>query len=508
MENGESRRDLRETKGELSLDILKDIVGGNGPLAEKRPDGQAVAAMTIEPQPVVLQATSATDATGGSQAGKGSTPLNQVIEYHADSFDSPVRVVKTSGTFGSALGPESPRPLPPTPDSLALKGAEKGDPAWERTITEWGQQKQTSAATPEKLPSPAEKSTQPVKSFDVIKKYTLHDTGDRTIARSDDGKNELKWRSTTTFSFGGGINDKDDKINPLGKVSLENTTTINGKLQVTENTQATGQGQVKSELGLTGDIRKGEGKIKAGVEATAELALEHVTDDGDNTQRSKALAYARAAAEASAALSVANMSGKVKAELGAMVGVAASHTQTSGEHSAMGQAGVEFGAGAAASASGSFSDGKLNLSFSAKFAAGLGLSLKGDLTYDVMEVPKTWTALLIEAQNPDSLLFAALTKTTTSEQVEQVYREFHKNQLTNLVENRGAFFGALAAGALHGTSTYEQVLQKTGDPKAAFAAAHREALAEALVSGTEALGKGNPAWLAAQATKHIARLLS
>ncbi len=455
-ENASRARGAR--RGELPADVLKNIIAAGAQRTERKPDEQAIAAMTQAASEASLQSGPSSQAAAPVAAkteGQGSKPtasqpasaeaaMKPAIAFDKTKFEDGKTALVEKTFYASA-----PKPAADGKASGDAKAAQPGDP------------------------KPAGKSAE------GIFKIPLHNTGDRVIAKSADGTRSASWSSETNAAFGGSV-FKDGKLAVSGKVGVDHTTGIKGTVSLAENTKAKGTLEFKGEASFGGDLRKLELKAKAGLEAAAEGSLEHVHKvSAEQAAKIKATVNAKAAAELSAGIS-AKDGFKVTGEAGASAGAGVGGVYQDGGHAAGGYIGLEVGAGAAANGSGSYKDGKLSLSVDLKLAVGIGAKVKIEGAYDAKEMVRVTEKVVGDAKNPDSPLAKALAQAQDPKHKQKVLldalaAEYKKTADKRHLPHAAAPLAGLAAG-FKALPAYTEKYGKTGGAAVAGLAASGEAL--------------------------------
>jgi hypothetical protein len=401
---------------ELPIETLAKIVAAAAPAAGDRPDEHAVAALSLALDGAVQPAAAAPD-SGGFKPAPAKT-----------GFD---------------------------PEKMAKFTDRKDDPLVEKTLYQkpvgsWGEKPPAdkaasdTAAPAKKLPTSAE----------VKGTYILHDTGQKVLAQSQDGKSLITLSSQTSAYGAAGATDKDGNHAQL-KAGLDHTTQIKAATKLANGVTAEGKAEAKGEAGFVFDLAKqGGGKVKIGAELNADGKVEGTTKLANGHELTgSASINGKATAELSAALSIKD-GFKVKGELGATAGGGFGSAVKKAGHTLGGYGGVEVGLGAAAGGSAGFTDGKIKLSFDVKLTPGVGVKVKGDLEYDTRWVKTSAEKLIAESKDPNSALSKSLALAGDSNlQKTSVVAGAIGKELTDQGDKQGKLFGAplTTAGDIVGT---------------------------------------------------------
>ena len=396
---------------ELSLDILAKIVAATGaPSTERPPDEQVLAALVVE-APVAATAVQPAPAApdGEVKLAPAKTGFDfEKLGKFTERKDDPL-YEKTF--YQKAVGSPAEKPA-------------SDKPATEKAAPE-------ASAPAKKLPTSAE----------VRGVYVLHDTGQKVLAKSQDGKSQVTISSQTNAYASGGGTDKDGAHAQV-KVGLDHVTQVKAIAKLSAGVIAEGKVEVKGEVGIVSDIGQGAFKAKVGAEVVVEGKVEgtHKLAGGKDVAGSASV-NAKATGELSIGISKDGL--KAKGDLGATAGAGLGGAVKQAGHTVGTYVGVEAGVGAAVSASAGITDGKIKISIDAKLSAGVGAKIKTDLEYDTRWIAKTAANLVAEAKDPNSALSQALADGKDSKvQQASLYLTSAGKHLTDQGVHQGKFFGA------------------------------------------------------------------
>lgn len=458
MEDREGKRDPRRTKNELPPDILKEIIAAGGPQAARKPDEQAIAAMTATP---ASAGPAANPATGGgspepaswSLKGKATEGGVKPTEYTLweKKFSTPEEPKARALSAGHLLDASS-KPLHPAPDARPSMEA-KDQP--QRTLSE-----------PGKIIDPAKDvakaPSKPTSEVQAGATHTLWAKEKVFLGKADGnkvtGETKLEAEAAVSRDQDGkwtakaGVNQTVD-ANAVYKNKIGDAGAIDGNLHAGAKASAGGS----LSYGPDGPAAKVKAGVEAGLDGSASYT--HAIGKGE-TIAGKITGNVKASAEASAGISLEGI--KAKAELGASVGADVGGAYSKAGHTIGGAIGVEAGGAGGFKGDIGFKGGVISLGLDAKLVSGVGAKVKAEFKYDTNWIKTSAQKLVADANNANSSLGKALAAAQDSTlQKVSVVSGAAAQELQRVGTEHGKFFGDPVRKVGEATGVVAKVTDRT-----------------------------------------------